>query len=162
MGFARAPALRLGRKPFQPLVKGGARALQATLVKLLGEGQYGRRNPQKLSHLRPSGFLRKSKCLVGQAQSTSPTKSPTWQPWRSGLRGQQPSDEASPAGEGPLDVSLARINPIKGARFRAYRSRLLRLAQKVPKPPTTPFAKLWKPLFLMLRVLCDDMKAWGL
>ena len=40
MGFARAAALRLGRKPFQPLVKGGARALRATLVKLLGEGQY--------------------------------------------------------------------------------------------------------------------------
>ena len=40
MGFARAAALRLGRKPFQPLVKGGATALSATLVKLLGEGQY--------------------------------------------------------------------------------------------------------------------------
>ena len=40
MGFARAAALKLGRKPFQPLVKGRARALQATLVKLLGEGQY--------------------------------------------------------------------------------------------------------------------------
>ena len=40
MGFARTAALRLGRKPFQPLVKGGAKVLQATLVKLLGEGQY--------------------------------------------------------------------------------------------------------------------------
>ena len=39
MGFARA-ALRLGRKPFQPLVKGGAKVLQASMVKLLGAGQY--------------------------------------------------------------------------------------------------------------------------
>ena len=40
MGFARAAALRLGRKPFQPLVKGGAKVLQASLVRLLGAGQY--------------------------------------------------------------------------------------------------------------------------
>ena len=40
MGFARAAALRLGRKPFQPLVKGGAKVLQASLVRLLREGQY--------------------------------------------------------------------------------------------------------------------------
>ena len=39
-GFARAAALRLGRKPFQPFVKGGAKVLQASLVRLLGEGQY--------------------------------------------------------------------------------------------------------------------------
>ena len=32
MGFARAAALRLGRKPFQPLVKGGAKVLRALLV----------------------------------------------------------------------------------------------------------------------------------
>ena len=38
MRFARAAALKLGRKPFQPLVKGGARVFHATLVKLLGEG----------------------------------------------------------------------------------------------------------------------------
>ena len=52
-------------------------------------------------------------------------------------------------------MSLARINPIKGSQFCAYRSRLWRQAQKVPRPPTTPFAKLWKPLFMMLRVLCN-------
>ena len=40
MGFARAAALRLGRKHFQPLVKGGAKVLQASMVRLLGAGQY--------------------------------------------------------------------------------------------------------------------------
>ena len=29
--------------------------------------------------------------------------------------------------------------------------------RKYPAPPTTPFAKLWKPLFLMLRVLFNVM-----
>ena len=38
MGFARAVTLRLGRKPLQPLIKGGVKALQAAMVRLLGEG----------------------------------------------------------------------------------------------------------------------------
>ena len=117
-------------------------------------------NPRDPSHpnwsrLRPSGLLRKPGYLVERSRSTSPARSPTWQPWPNGTRNRQLQDETSPAAEGPPDVSSAGINQVKGRTFHGYRSRLWRLAQRIP--PTTPFAKLWKPLFLMLRVLCNVM-----
>ena len=43
-------------------------------------------------------------------------------------QGQQLQDEASLAAGGPPDMSSARINPVKGRKFRDYRSRLWRLA----------------------------------
>ena len=54
-------------------------------------------------------------------------------------------------------MNSARINQVKGRKFHGYRSRLWRVAQKVPRPPTTAFAKLWKPLLLTLCVLCNVM-----
>ena len=59
-------------------------------------------------------------------------------------------------------MSWARINQVKGRKFHGCWSRLRRLAQKLPRLPTTPFAKLWIPLFLILCVLCNVMiqKPW--
>ena len=109
--------------------------------------------PPNWSRLRPSGLLRKPGYLVERAPSTSPI----WRPWPNGPQGQQLQDETSPAAGGPPYVSSARTDLVKGRKFRDYPSRLWRLAQKVSRPPTTPFAKLWKPLFLMLCVLCNVM-----
>ena len=88
--------------------------------------------------------------------SKSLPRSDTWRPWPDGPRSRRLRDDPiSP--EAPPDTSSARIGPVKGRSFRKCRSRLWRLAQKVPRPPETPFVKLWKPLFLMLRVLFNVM-----
>ena len=112
--------------------------------------------PWDRSHHRPKGFPRRPEYPVGQDMSTSLARSAVWRPWPGGHQDRRLWDEST-SPEAPPDVSSARVKPVKGRHFRAYRSRLWRPAQKVPRPLTTPFAKLWKPLFLMLRVLCNVM-----
>ena len=127
-----------------------------------GQGRVSRRmdlvdhRPWEQSVRLPRGSPRNPEYPVERHMSKSPPRSETWRPWPDGPRSRRLWDDPiSP--EAPPDTSSARIGPMKGRSFRKYRSRLWRLAQKVPRPLETPFARLWKPLFLMLRVLCNVM-----
>ena len=74
LGFIRATALRLGRRPGQPLVKGGARAIQQVMVRLLQDTEY--------SHLRWHAWRRLGATMFIRNGATMPELL-SWGRWRS-------------------------------------------------------------------------------
>ena len=109
----------------KPLPRGhGEKLLRRQSGRDQPQADPGCRRPWDLSRQQLSGLPTRPESLVGQAPWTPPTDPQTWRPLRSRLRGQRPQDDTSTADEGPPHVSLATISRIKGAHFRAYRSRL--------------------------------------